>query len=151
MESIVYRLIREGKYNIKQLADRLGVSENYLYKMSLPEWNDAYCDVPFRKLLAIAKHQGEIVLARWIAREFGGVFVKLPRVAKDRRDENAMVNDYQEVTNHAAKEMMDYFDKPSEEGRRAVIAALDDVMSKSAGIRKRCVKREINQPELFDL
>lgn len=151
MDNIVRRLIYGGKLTPKQLADRLGISESYLSRMAQEQYSETYCDTPFRKILAIAKHQNSLELAKWVAKQFGGIFVKLPRVAKNRKEENAMVADYQKLTNKAAQLMIDYFDKPTEGGRELLIEVLDNVMSESAGIRKRCKSTEINQLELFDL
>ena len=74
-EMITMDLIRNGKLNIKQLAERMGMSENYLYKMSMPDWNQAHADIHFRTITAIAKHQGSLALAKYVAKTFGGLFV----------------------------------------------------------------------------
>lgn len=150
LDMIIYSLIRDGDLSIGQLASKLGVSENYLYKMSLPEYNENNVNIPFRKIVAIAKHQKSKKLAEYVAQEFNGMFVTIPRSARDRRDENKIVSDYQQCTNKAVQLLIRYFQKPNEENYKELIEQLRDVMEKSEGIRRRAQKDGFKQMEIFD-
>ena len=150
LDIIVQQLIREGRLSLKQLATLLGVSENYLYKMSMPEWNDNHANIPLRKMIAIAKHQKSKKLAKYIAKEFNGIFVTLPRAARERQDFNKIVNEYSRLTNKTVQALMDFFQEPSQENHEDVLKKLRRVMEKSEGIRRRVKKDGFQQMELFE-
>ena len=150
LDMLIYELIRKGDLSIGQLAKKLGVSENYLYKISLPEFNQNNANAPLRKIIAIAKHQKSKKLAEYVAQEFNGMFVTIPRSARDRRDENEIVNDYQRTTSRAVQMLMEYFEKPDEDNYNQLIKQLRDVMEKSEGIRRRAKKDGFKQMELFE-
>lgn len=150
LEMLVYKLIREGDVPIRKLARLLGVSENYLYKMSLPEMNENWSDIPCRKLIAIGYHQKSDDLPKFMAREFGGVFVKIPRAARDRRDRNKIISNYQATTTGAVRSLIDYFERPNEENYDDLLEKIEKVMSKSEGIRRRARKDGFQQMELFE-
>ncbi|MDD5061817.1 MAG: hypothetical protein PHN44_06000 [Candidatus Marinimicrobia bacterium] len=138
--TLVYNLIHRGKLNIDELAEILGVSSNYVYKMGLNEDSPSHSDIGLRKLIALMKAQGDDRIVRYMAQRFGGVFVKLPRVATDKRESSEMIVYYQECVTNTIKLMIDYFRDPSPNARAILINMLDDVTAKTVGIRKRVEK-----------
>ncbi|MCK9432530.1 MAG: hypothetical protein M0R00_06200 [Candidatus Omnitrophica bacterium] len=135
--TLVYNLIHRGKLNIDELAEILGVSSNYVYKMGLNEDSPSHSDIGLRKFIALMKAQGDDRIVRYMCQRFGGVFVKLPRVAKDKSESAEMVAYYQECVTNTIKLMIDYFKAPCPNARAVLINMLDDVTAKTVGIRKR--------------
>jgi hypothetical protein len=135
--NLIYNLIHRGKNGIDELAEVLGVSSNYIYKMGLNEDSPSHSDIGIRKLIALMKAQGDDRIIYYLAQRFGGVFVKLPRVAKDKRESAELIHDYQECATKVTSLLFAYFDNPNPNARAIIINALDESISKSVGIRKR--------------
>lgn len=138
--NLIYNLIHRGKLEIDELAEVLGVSSNYIYKMGLDEYSPSHSDIGLRKLIALMKAQGDDRIVRYLAQRFGGVFVKLPSVARDKRESAEMIADYQECVNDTIKLLIDYFKSPSPNARAILINTLDFMTAKTVGIRKRVEK-----------
>jgi hypothetical protein len=137
---LIYELIHRNKLSIDDLAEVLGVSSNYIYKMGLNEDSPSFSDIGVRRLIAIMKAQGDDRIVRYMCQRFGGVFVRLPRVAKDKSESAEMIAYYQESVTNTIKLMIDYFRNPSPNARAVLINMLDDVTAKTVGIRKRVEK-----------
>ena len=138
LDTLVYKLIHRGKNDIEELAEVLGISTNYLYKMGLPEEHGSHSAIGLRRLVALMKAQGDNSILRHLCKRFGGVLVKLPRVARDKRDQIEIISDYQETTAGVIQLMIDYFNEPaSHELRDRLIEKLYRITEKSVGIRKR--------------
>lgn len=98
---IIYKLIHRGPHDIDELAELMGVSTNYVYRMGLPSTSESHSDIGIRRLIAIMKAQNDTAFVRYLAKRFGGMFVKVPRVARDRREGNEIIADYQETATRA--------------------------------------------------
>jgi len=138
LDTLVYQLIHRGQKDIEELAELLGVSTNYLYKMGLPEENGSHSPIGLRRLIAIMKAQKDDSIARYMAQRFGAMFVKLPRVARNRMQQSEMVADYQKTASEAVQMMIDYINNPtSQELRARLIGLMLKMAEKSVAIQKR--------------
>ena len=137
---LLYALIHRGKLDIDELAELLGVSSNYIYKMGLAEDSPSHSDIGIRKLIALMKAQNDDRIVRYLTTRFGGIFVKIPRVAQDKHESSIIIQDYQEAVTLAIGLLITYFDNPNPNARAILISTLDDVTAKTVGIRKRVEK-----------
>lgn len=148
IELALYNVVHKGRYSPKQLADRVGKSHNYVQRMS--SLTDSGCDAPLRTSIAMAKHQGDLGLAKAIALEFGGLFVRIPRSAINKKEGRDIVMDYQDVSNKAVRAVMNWLDNPTPDTTEAAKDAMDEMMRESAGIKKKIERENPNQIDLFD-
>ena len=148
LEALIYKLIHRGKKDINELSELLAVSVNYLYKMASPPGTSSYSDIGLRRLIAIMKAQKDDDIIRYLCSRFGGLFIKVPRVARDKRDWNCIINKYQSLVNRVVELLLTYSEAPSKELQEKLLELLTQAAAQNIGIRKKVEKD--GQFDLFE-
>jgi len=145
LKEILYQTIHRSRATVPELADILGVSPNYLYKMGLPTDNGAR--FPLELLLPLMRATGNYAVLRHLADRSGFLLVKIPRVPRNRQETNQMIAGYQALTTEAIRLLIGYFQEPTREKKRNLLEILNKVAAGSIGIKKRV--EQGNQLELL--
>ena len=137
LEELVYETVHRAREPVPVLADQLGISANYLYKMGIPHENGA--DFKLKHAVPLMQETKNYKILRKMNQLCGFLPpVKMPRVARNKTEDAALVAEYQQVCHRAVTALMAYLEDPQnpEKGER-VIDALQEVASHSIGVSKR--------------
>jgi len=134
IQKSIQDLILRGRVSIGELADGMGISENMVYRLGMPE---GALEKAVRRVLALMIAQKDFSLLKALCGRTGHLLVKVPRVARNRQEDSEMVAHYQETVTDAVSLMLDYVRERTPASRDALLAALDDVSCESVGISKR--------------
>lgn len=148
IKTLLYETIHRNKKNIKQIAEEMAVSENSLYRYCLLD--DSGADMPLKRLIPLMKTTKNYSILRHLAKVCGFVVVKVPRMAATKRDDMALVADYQQTTAAAVKKLMDFFDDPTSGKLKEVEDMMTKVMEHSASTRKYVEKHYSGQLDMFE-
>lgn len=137
LEELIYETIHRAREPVPVLADKLGISANYLYKMGIPHENGA--DFKLKHAVPLMQETKNYKLLKKINQLCGFLPpVKVPRVARNKTEDAALVAEYQQVCHQAVNALMAYLEDPqNQEKCDQVIDALQDVASHSIGVSKR--------------
>lgn len=137
IEKEVHETLRRAKLSVPELADRLGVQEFYLYKMSNPADNGA--DFKLKLAVPLMRATKDYRILKRLNQACGYLPpVRMPRAPRDKTEDGALVSAYQKTCHDAVDALIGYMDDPANTDRQAALQeALRDVMSHSAGIHKR--------------
>jgi len=151
LKDIIYETIHRNKKPIKQIADEIGVSDNYLYRICLPELvdNGSGAKFPLDLLVPVMNVTRNYSRLTHIAALCGCVVVKLPSFKSKISDHQKMIADYQKVTSDANGALLKFFEKPDSNRLQEVQQALDLVMEHSACNQKYIEKVYNGQTEIF--
>jgi len=148
-KSILYNTIHRNRKTIDQIADEIGVSSNSLYRYCIE--GESGSEMPARRLVPLMKATGNYELLKHIAYLCGFVCIKMPKFIKVKTDEFEVINEYQEVTVKATRELKTFFDNPNTETYEKVSRALREVIEKSVSNQEYCKKAYKGQLEInFD-
>jgi len=139
----LYNLVHQGPHSVEQLADRIGRSANYLYKMANPAEG---ADFKLKDLIPAMTAQKDYQALRHLAHACGFLIVNVPRAAKNRAESMEMVVEYQKLASDTTSKLFEFLQDPTPELQTRVMALLTQVAEHSIGIRKRVA--DGNQLEL---
>lgn len=126
--------IHKGALDVSDIARAWGLTENSIYKMGLEESGLLKA---LRRLSSLMTLQKRHDILKVLAGHLDFLLVKVPRVAKDKREESDLVQEYQELTTNAIGLLIRFFADPTPEMRQKLMDALTDVTERSIAIRKR--------------
>ncbi len=134
LQKSLVETIHKGALNVSDLAEAWGLTENSIYKMGL---EDSGLLKALRRISSLMSLQKKYDILKSLAGRHDFLLVKTPRVGKDRREDNELVAEYQELTTNAIGMLIRFFADPTPEMREKLIDALTDVTERSIAIRKR--------------
>ncbi|AFH47817.1 Hypothetical protein IALB_0103 [Ignavibacterium album JCM 16511] len=147
IKTILYETIHRNKKSVDQIADEIGISSNYLYRAGLP-LDENGVRFPLDYLIPLMKATGNYEILEKIAWICGFLLVKEPKVRTPKTEGTELINDYQDATTLAIRNLKKFLDKPTDSNYNDVINALQLVMTKSAEAKKYCNKHYQGQMEL---
>lgn len=148
LQELVYETVHRAPEPVPVLADKLGISANYLYKMGIPHENGA--DFKLKHAVPLMQETKNYKILKKMNQLCGFLPpVKVPRVARNKTEDAALVAEYQQVCHQAVNALIDYLEDPRDpETRDRVIESLQEVASHSIGVSKRV--QHDSQIGLFD-
>jgi len=142
IKSCLYETIHRNRKSVAQLADETSISSSYLYRSALPT-DESGVRFPLDYLIPLMKATGNYSVLKHIANLCGFVLVALPKIKVNKKEKNAFISEYQESTVNAAKKLIGFFNEPTEEYYKEVLATLNAVLEKSCSA-KHLVEKEFN-------
>lgn len=142
IKMLLYETVHRNKKPVKQLADETGISSSYLYKACLPE-DESGVRFPLDYLIPLMKATNNFSILKHIASLCGFVLITLPRLKVNRKEKNAFINEYQQVTVNAAKHLINFFEEPSEQNYKEIAQALQKVLENST-TAKHLIEKEFS-------
>ena len=131
-----YETLHRSSKNIEQISTETGFNKSSLYRYGLPIESSGL-DIPLRKLTPIMKAAGNYSILKTLAGANGYLLVRAPRAARNKLDDDRMVNAYQKNCNTAVHKLLIFLERPTTKTHRALSEALDTVAADSIGIKKR--------------
>jgi len=147
IKDVLYQTIHENKKPVKQIADEIGISSNYLYRSALPD-DESGVKFPLQNLIPLMKATNDYALLRHIAKVSGYIVIKMPKMKADKNEEIDIVDNYQGVALKALNALRVFFAEPTSINYNAVDKALLEVMEKSVSAQKYAEKKLIGQLEM---
>lgn len=147
IKDILYSTIHENKKSVKQIADEIGISTNYLYRACLPE-DESGVKFPVQFLLPLMKSTNNYSLLKHIAQLAGFIIVKIPRFKSKKTDEMDIMEEYQRATIKALESLRQFFENPNSTNYNILDKHLLEVMEKSVSAKKYSGKKLIGQIEM---
>lgn len=144
----LYKTAHRSKRPLKFIADKMGISENYLYRMCLPD-AESGVKFPVDKLIPLMDAAENYTVLEHLANMCGFLLVKAPKFKAHKGDSFDLIDDYQSCSIEALKQLKTFFNDPSKDHYEAVNNALMEVMTKSAAAKKFVQKTYDGQLELF--
>jgi hypothetical protein len=144
LQKSLVETIHKGALDVSDLAEAWGLTENSIYKMGL---EDSGLLKALRRISSLMMLQKRHDILKALAGRHDFLLVKVPRVAKDKREESELVQEYQELTTKAIGLLIKFFADPTEECREKLMGALTDVTERSLAIKKRIANG--NQLDIF--
>jgi len=129
------------------IADKMGISDNYLYRMCLPD-DESGVKFPLDKLIPLMNATENYSILEYLANLCGFLLVKSPRFKAFKGDSIDLIDNYQDCTVTALKKLKDFFNNPSADSYEAVNEALTEVMTQSAAAKSFVKKTKSGQMEL---
>jgi len=145
LDEATYKTIHRSKKNVKTIALETGIKAGTLYVYGMPSESNGR-DIPLSKLIPIMKIANRYDILKVLNSACGFLMVRVPRSARNKKDESAMISDYQKLCAETVNALIRYMDNPTRNNCKNVLHYLQEVMSESAGIEKRV--RAHNQLEL---
>jgi len=145
-KTILYNTIHRNKKSIDQIADEIGVSSNSLYRYCIE--GESGSEMPARRLVPLMKATENFELLKHLAYLCGFVCIKMPKYLKVKTDEFEVLNEYQQTTINATKELKSFFDNPISANYEKVSKALREVIEKSVTNQEYCKKTYSCQLEI---
>ncbi len=147
IKDVLYQTVHQNKKPVKQIADEIGISSNYLYRSALPD-DESGVKFPVQLLLPLMKSTGDYSMLKHIAKLSGYVLIKMPKMHADKNEEIDIVDNYQGAALKALNALRAFFSEPTSINYNAVDKALLDVMEKSVSAQKYAEKKLIGQLEM---
>jgi len=146
-KSLLYKTIHRNKKPIALIADETGISANYLYRAGLP-LEDSGVKLPCEYLVPLMNSTKDYSVLNHLANICGFLLVKIPRIARNKKEEIEIVDEFQQTCLNAQKSLMDFFKKMNNDNYAKASEALLEVMTKSASAKKSIDKAVTGQLEL---
>jgi hypothetical protein len=90
LKEALYQTIHRSNKPLKQIADELGISANYLARAALPDQEESEtgtgCNFPLKKLIPLTKASGDFSVLDYLEWAVGRVAFTLPREECDLAD-----------------------------------------------------------------
>lgn len=147
IKDVLYQTVHQGKKPVKQIADEIGISSNYLYRCALPD-DESGVKFPVQYLIPLMKSTNDYSLLKHIANLSGYILAKIPRMKNSKMDEVDMLDEYQYANFKALQSLKVFFETPTYENYRLVEAALRDVMERNVACQKYAEKKLAGQIEM---
>ena len=136
LRKILYVSVHRSKKSVAQIADELGISENYLYRLvSLSE--DSPLNFPLHLAVPLMKSTKKYELLRYIAAECGFICSRVPRMPRNRLEESDLIYFYQNQGIRASEKLLKFVRHQTEENRKAAFVEIHKELEQSVGILKR--------------
>jgi len=84
VKEVLYCTIHENKKGVKQIADEIGISSNYLYRSALPD-DESGAKFPIQYLVPLMKSTDDYSLIRHLAKLCGFILVKMPLLRDNKK------------------------------------------------------------------
>ena len=147
IKDVLYETVHENKKPVKQIADEIGISSNYLYRSALPD-DESGVKFPLQNVIPLMKATNNYSLLRHIAKVSGFITIKMPVMKSEKKDEIDIIDSYQGSTLKALNALRLFFENPSSINYQNVDKSLIEVMEKSASAQKYAEKKLIGQLEM---
>lgn len=134
----IYTMVHQGRHSPEQLADHLGISVHYLYKISNPTENRYF---PAELLESAMKYQGYYGPLDHIALRCRRLTVSVRQVAANKDEDSDILSNYQEsclMAQHALQAYMK--NRNDREAAEEAQKRLTDNAEHSIGLAKRIDK-----------
>lgn len=121
----IWKTIHGGKLTIKELAEKTQIPENTLYRSAL-----AYADTPsamrpsLKLIILVMQATRDFRILKFMCNYFGFLIVRLPRVARCKKNTLDKVRDLQQQYVDNVDYLLEYDRNPSKENRTNCIKAL---------------------------
>ncbi len=137
--------VRKSGFNIKQLADKTGFSENYLYRISTPGASGCDLTIPRAgKLMQITRNYSILDVQN---RQHGFLRVRPPRSRVNHLGQGEILDRLHILHLELVHNLRLFFPKPTEKNRDAATQSLYELACFVEGLRKR-VNSDWRQLEL---
>ncbi len=150
LKSFLYETVHRANKTVAELSDETGISTSYLYRACLPieEKHGSGVKFPVDYLIPLMNATKNYSILNHIAKRCGFLLVKIPRFKNLKLDGIGMLNEYQEATTKAVRDMKEFLDNPNAINFQKVDESLRTVMERSVQSQKYCEKAVVGQIEL---
>jgi hypothetical protein len=139
LDQVVAETVRKHRGGVEELADFLGKSASYLYRVSNPF--DEGAPLPLKYAIPLMEHTKDYSLLKHIATRLGFLCIRLPRIKKAREEEIAL---YQRRQSAAISALLSHF--AGEKSQDETLEAIRLEMESAAGFAKAIE----SEPMLFE-
>ena len=145
---LLHDTLLSSKKSVPLLADETGMSTSYLYRACNPE-DESNARFPLDYLVPLMHATNNYSVVKHIANLCGFVLTVLPRPKSNRKEKNAFISEYQDITVTAAKHLIKFFDEPTEDNFKTVSVSLQKVLETSISAKLSVEKEYSGQFEMY--
>ncbi len=145
LKDILYLALHSSKKSASEIADQLGVSENYLYRSVMP--TESGVKFPVELLIPFMRATENFQPLRHIAHRSG--FFLFKPVSPSKVKPRDILTGYQQSYLELVKNLQDFFEKPS--NKQAILDQLDRFQEYTATLKYFLSRYEIREFDFDDL
>lgn len=145
LKTVVYLTVHGSSKSVPEIADQIGVSASYLYRMCLE--GESGCKMPLELLLPLMEATGDYSILDHLNARCGRVTASMPRVAKLKLKDPHVITEIQQHFNATMAEVLKFFANPRPKQITQVVKALHGHLCEVAALM--CAVKDFNQREMF--
>lgn len=136
LQKFLYETVHRSKKPVAEIATKLGISENYLYRIvALTEPSST--NFPLHFLIPLMKITKNYSVLKYIASECRFICARIPNVPRNRLEDTDMVYYYQNQTIRGVETLLKFIKKQTLTNKKMAIEELRRTIEETAGILKR--------------